>query len=78
MSKSYIAGHPPWKMIFSFAIWNVWKSRNNFAFNGRAQNPRLATEIVNQTMEFMYGYSSPRNPIQSVVKRVQWEKPPRG
>lgn len=78
MSRSYIASHPPWKMISSFAIWNIWKSRNNFVFNGWAQNPRLATEIVNQTMEFMYYYSSPRNPIRSIVKRVRWEKPPRG
>ena len=32
MFKSLIDGKPPWSMIFPFAVWNVWKSRNNFLF----------------------------------------------
>ena len=78
LSKSVIDGHPPWKLLFSFAVWHIWKSRYNSVFNGKPQNPRLAAEITNQTMEFMYCYSSSKIPSGSATKLVQWQKPPRG
>ena len=46
------ASYPPWKVIFPFAVWNVWKSRNNLVFNGKSRNPKLALVIVNQALEF--------------------------
>ena len=51
---------------------------NNFVFNGKPQNPKLATKITNQTMKFMYCYSSSKIPNGSATKLVRWEKPPRG
>ena len=44
-------------MVYPFVVWNIWKSRNNFVFNRKNQNPRLAAEIIKQTMEFMCAYS---------------------
>ena len=38
----------------------------------------MAAEITNQTMEFMYCYSSSKIPNGSATKLVRWEKPPRG
>ena len=78
LSKSIIDGLPPWKLLYSFAIWHIWKSRNNYVFNGKPANPRLAIEITNQAMEFMYCYSSSKAPNGRASKLVRWEKPPSG
>ena len=78
LSKSIIDGLPPWKLLYSFAIWHIWKSRNNYVFNGKPANPRLAIEITNQAMEFMYCYSSSKAPNGRTSKLVRWEKPPSG
>ena len=56
-----------WSMLFSFAIWIIWKNRNQSIFSGKAQNPNLTSNIVNQTTEFMYCANSPRNPVLRVV-----------
>ena len=44
----------PWRTTFLFAIWLIWKSRNQVVFNGKAQNPRIATEISNRALEFTF------------------------
>ena len=44
----------PWRTTFLFAIWLIWKSRNQVVFNGKAQNPRIATEISNKALEFTF------------------------
>ena len=78
LSKSIIGGHPPWKILYSFVVWLIWKSKNNYVFNGKLANPRLATEITNQAMEFMYCYSSSKASNGRTSKLVRWEKPPSG
>ena len=65
MAKSLIDGKPPWSMIFSIAVWNVWKSRNNLVYNRKTQNPGLAAKITRQTKEFLYCVYSPRSPTRS-------------
>ena len=30
--------NPPWNTLFSFAVWNIWKSRNNFIFQRKRLN----------------------------------------
>ena len=65
-------------MIYPFAVWNIWKSRNSFVFNRKNQSPRLAADIFNQTMELMYRACSPRGPAQYIIKEVRWERPPEG
>ena len=47
--SSYNPGNPPWNMVYPFALWNLWKCRNNAVFNRKSQNPRLAAEIIQQT-----------------------------
>ena len=66
-------GSLPWKMVFPFALWNIWKSRNGYVFRGKIPNPKLAEEIVNQGMEFLYCVDSPRDLTCSIIKRVRWE-----
>ena len=71
-------GTLPWKMVFPFALWNICKSRNGYVFRGKHPNPKLAKEIVNQGMEFLYCAASPRDLTCSIIKRVRWEKPQAG
>lgn len=47
LKSSLCATHPPWRVVFPIAIWNVWKSRNNIVFNRQNRNPNLVVEIVN-------------------------------
>ena len=71
-------GKSQWSMLFSFAIWMLWKSRNQVVFTGKAQNPYLLIEIENHVTEFMYCVSSPRCSVPRVVVACRWEKPPEG
>ena len=72
------ATQSPWKVVFPFAVWNVWKSRNNVVFNGKNRNPKLDLVIVNQAIEFFHCLSSPRLLTRNVLKRIRWEKPIHG
>ena len=71
-------GRNHWSIFFSFAIWMIWKSRNQVIFSGKAQNPKLPFEIENLCTEFMCCVSSPRCPVPRVVVTCRWEKPPKG
>ena len=53
----------------------MWKSRNNFVFNRKEQNPKLSLEIENQVMEFLCYVASPRSPARNVIIGIRWEKP---
>ena len=37
--------HPPWKTSFLFAIWRIWKYRNNIAFHNKTIQQNLGHEI---------------------------------
>ena len=71
------ASQLPWKVIFPFAVWNVWKSRNNLVFNGKNRNLKTLV-IVNQALEFFHCLSSPRLLTRNVMMRIRWEKPSQG
>ena len=60
-------GKNNWSMLFSFAIWMNWKSRNQTVFSSKAQNPKLSSEIENLFTKFMYCASSPRCLVPRMV-----------
>ena len=62
----------PWRILFSFTFWLIWKNRNQVVFRRKTQNPKLAVEIVNQVTEYIHCFSSPRMPICKRVKRICW------
>lgn len=69
---------PPWKIIFSFAVWNLWKNRNQVMFKRRPQSPKLVKDILDYAMEFFYCVVS-KNYIQPrVTSQVSWDKPEQG
>ena len=74
LSKSVIDGHPPGSCCFPL-LFGISGRVGTIVFNGKPQNPRLAAEITNQAMEFMYCYSSLRISNGSATKMVQWEEP---
>ena len=78
MNTNHLAGKPPWKVIFPFAIWNIWKNRNGVVFNRKNRNPNLASVVLKQVMEFVFCVETPRGLTRHVIKRVRWEKPPYG
>ena len=71
-------GKPPSKILFPFAIWGIWKYRNDFVFNKKMQNPNLVADIQNKAMEFMCCVLNLRELSRRIIKRVRREKPPPG
>lgn len=41
-------------------------------------NPNLAAEILNHTMEYVHCTTSPRWPLQKIIQRIRWVRPPEG
>ena len=68
----------PWKVVFPFAIWNIWKSRNAFIFSGKARNPKLVVEIVYQAKEYFHCVAMPRLGIRRITRYIRWERPEQG
>ena len=71
-------GNPPWKSIFSFDVWCLWKNRNMVVFNRKGPNQNLSKKIMNQSLEFFYCIQSPRSSSLKALKAIRWEKPPAG
>lgn len=66
---------PLCKIIFTFAMWNIWKSRNQFVFKGWSQNPSLAKIIINHALEFFF-YVGPTKFLRiRVTNQVKWDRP---
>ena len=75
MDKAKNQHSPPWNIIFSFAVWNIWKNRNHVIFKGRYLNPRLANLITNQALEFFFCAGSSKAVQNQVLNMVKWDRP---
>uniref|UniRef100_A0A7N2R6F2 RNase H type-1 domain-containing protein n=1 Tax=Quercus lobata TaxID=97700 RepID=A0A7N2R6F2_QUELO len=64
--------------VISTLLCGVYGRAEIHVFNRKNPNPNLPMEIYNQTLEFMYCVTSPRNPVRKTSKRICWEKPPSG
>ena len=50
--KALNENHPPRNIIFSFAVWTIWKNWNQFLFNNQSQNPHMAKDIMTKSVEY--------------------------
>lgn len=69
---------PPWKIIFSFAVWNLWKNRNQAVFKRWPQNSNLVQDIINSAVEFFHCAVSTKHFQPRVTIQVRWERPDQG
>lgn len=44
--------HTPWSTTFLFAIWLIWKHRNQIVLKNQRLNPHLAKEIIRRALEY--------------------------
>lgn len=65
---------PPWKIIFSLAMWIIWKNRNQFVFNNQAQNPHMAKDIMSKSVEYFFCAYPKKGKPSTVIKLVHWNK----
>ena len=78
LKSSQNAAGIPWNILFSYAIWMIWKQRNRACFSNKKANPNLVKVITMQAMEFMLCASKPTRNNHLVVKQASWEKPDPG
>ena len=68
----------PWNVLFSFALWWIWKQRNQVVFNSKSVNPNLSKSISSQALEFFLCASKPSLNRPMIIKQVKWERLERG
>lgn len=73
--KATDENQPPWKIIFSFAVWIIWKNRNQYVFNNKAQNPHIAKDIMSNSVEYYFCAYPKKGKPHMVIKQVHWDKP---
>ena len=68
----------PWNILFSFALWLIWKQRNQIVFASKRLNPHLFKIISTQASEFFLCAAQPARNKCVVVRQIRWEKPELG
>ena len=68
----------PWKNLFTFTVWNLWKHRNRVIFENSILNPRLHYTCIKQAVDYYHciGKSIYAKRWSSI--QVQWTKPGAG
>ena len=58
-----------------FAIWIIWKGRNQLVFENKELNSSLALDINHRALEYFHCAGKPLGMKCKIVKQVRWEKP---
>ena len=54
LSKAMYQSLVPWRYIFPFVVWELWKHRNKVVFENIPLNINLYRTCISQVMEFYY------------------------
>ena len=76
LSKAMHQSSVPWRYIFHFAVWELWKHRNKVFFENIPLNINLYGTCISQAMEFYYCVGKINKQRRLAGIQVCWEKPP--
>ena len=66
---------PPWRIIFPFTIWLLWKHKNEAIFRNLHAQPYVHKEALFRALEFQhYGLNAKKLGNKRLVQ-VRWERP---
>ena len=68
----------PWRCLFPFALWSLWKHRNRVAFENVSSDLRLSSSCIHQAREFFFCIGKGQKLKHHRVIPVCWHKPPQG
>lgn len=68
-------GQPQWHQVFVFAIWLIWKNRNQVVFKERSQCANVAKEIMTRAVEYTHCACNFTASKRMILKSIRWEKP---
>ncbi|KAK9993617.1 hypothetical protein SO802_023320 [Lithocarpus litseifolius] len=68
----------PWNILFPFAVWMIWKHRNQAVFANKGTNPNLTKVISMQASKFLLCATQPTYYNRMVFRQIRWEKPELG
>ena len=68
----------PWSTVFLFAVWSLWKNRNNVMFDNTIPNPVLDRVCTSQAKEYVYCLSRVKELAPKVTISISWTKPSPG
>ncbi|KAL0007753.1 hypothetical protein SO802_009255 [Lithocarpus litseifolius] len=74
-NKVVTPANMPWKVVFPFAVWLIWKSRNHSMFRGKNMSSNFAADILKQVTEYVHCAASPRALTHKSIQQIRWERP---
>ena len=78
VDRSKVSNQPPWRILFPFVIWLLWKEMNNVVFKGQNFRPGFHNEVVFQALKFLHCVLNPKISGSRRMIRIRWEKPSPG
>ena len=69
------SGQVPWNQTFMFAIWMIWKGRNQLVFENKNLKTSLAMDINQRALEYFHCVGKPVVANHKILKQVRWDKP---
>ena len=77
-SHDILSNSMPWKILFAFTVWNLWKHRNRVVFENSVLNPRLHSTCIKQAVDYFYCIRKSTYAKRWSSVQVQWTKPEAG
>ncbi|XP_075635830.1 uncharacterized protein LOC142607985 [Castanea sativa] len=73
-NRCRVSNKPPWIFVFSFAIWLLWKHRNDVVFKNQDVQPKVYENVLFCALEFQHCRLTPKLSSSRKVVRIRWDK----